>query len=260
MSFDEIDNNGPLGQEDDPRAKAAARLKELRAKIAERRVISSQAETTSQPASTTTPTVSTDQEDYAPGSIATFTASGFAQGEVVEFSIKEIVPGANGVLDDYGSIIQRDNAPGDLDLTPGVVEVEWEVPPDPDGTGPMVAPALDATLKLTAEGQSSGLQATTTFTDSINPAPIQVYYNPLPEDGVRNFFDELQPTVSDTLVSITSITVSRDGTLIYYDQGENGFDPDIANPDNIFSAGNPGGTQIWGDGDVSNGAAPGFRK
>lgn len=44
----------------------------------------------------------------------------------------------------------------------------------------------------------------------------------------------------------------------YYDQWENGYDPDIANPSNLYSAENPGGTQIWGDGDPANGAPPGF--
>ncbi|MGB7427344.1 MAG: hypothetical protein WA933_05990, partial [Microcoleaceae cyanobacterium] len=91
-----------------------------------------------------------------------------------------------------------------------------------------------------------------------NPAPLQTYFNPLPEAFVRDFFDDLQRNVSDELVSVTSITISRDGTLVYYDQGENGFDDDIANPTNLYNADNLGGTQIWGDGDVTNGAAPGI--
>jgi hypothetical protein len=52
--------------------------------------------------------------------------------------------------------------------------------------------------------------------------------------------------------------MSRDGTLIYYDQWENGYDSNITNPTNIYSIGNPGGTQIWGDGIDENGAAPGI--
>lgn len=58
--------------------------------------------------------------------------------------------------------------------------------------------------------------------------------------------------------SYISIAVFADDTIIYYDQWENGFDADIANPKNIYSAANPGGTQIWGDGDPSNGYPPGY--
>ncbi|MCB9138801.1 MAG: DUF11 domain-containing protein [Caldilineaceae bacterium] len=55
-----------------------------------------------------------------------------------------------------------------------------------------------------------------------------------------------------------SLSVAADNTVIYYDQHENGYEVDIANPADLWSASNPGGTQIWGDGDPSNGSAPGF--
>ena len=139
------------------------------------------------------------------------------------------------------------------------------MPTDSDGSGSGIPDALNATVLLAASG-SDGQVATTTFTDA-NPAPLQIYYNPLPEGDVRNFFDLLQPAyvvdgflreTSDTLVSVTSITLSQDGILVYWDQGENGYDADIANPDNVYSPTNLGGTQIWGDDNPSNGIAPGF--
>lgn len=46
------------------------------------------------------------------------------------------------------------------------------------------------------------------------------------------------------------------GTIVYYDQWENGYDSDIANPLNLYSGSNTGGTQIWGDGIASNGCVP----
>ncbi len=92
------------------------------------------------------------------------------------------------------------------------------------------------------------------------PEPVQYFYLPLPEASVQRTLVELQPnrTVGQTIRSVTSLTTTRDNTIIYYDQWENGYDIDIANPVNIYSASNPGGTQIWGDGDPSNGIPPGF--
>ena len=47
------------------------------------------------------------------------------------------------------------------------------------------------------------------------------------------------------MTTYISIAAVADGTIIYYDQWENGYDGDIANPANLYSGGNPGGTQIW---------------
>ncbi len=61
---------------------------------------------------------------------------------------------------------------------------------------------------------------------------------------------------------IIAITISETGSLIYYDQWEHaagggrGYDTDIANPTDPYSSGNPGGTQIWGDGVLANGCPP----
>ena len=51
----------------------------------------------------------------------------------------------------------------------------------------------------------------------------------------------------NTYVSVAAIA---DGTVIYYDQWEDGFEPVINVPTQAT-------TQIWGDGDLANGIAPG---
>ena len=94
-----------------------------------------------------------------------------------------------------------------------------------------------------------------------NPVPVQFFYVPLPEDQI---LQALQTTNTNGSASTNpvqtyiSIAAIADNTVIYYDQWENGFDPDVANPMNLYSVGNPGGTQIWGDGNSANGAPPGI--
>jgi len=94
--------------------------------------------------------------------------------------------------------------------------------------------------------------------------PVQTFYVPVPED------QRLEAMVAiaggrtgdyaprDPIHSVLSIAVFANDTQIHYDQWEDGFDPNIAKPLNVYAAGNPGGTQIWGDGDAANGYPPGF--
>ena len=90
-----------------------------------------------------------------------------------------------------------------------------------------------------------------------NPTPAQLFYVPFPEDqlllGLQGISAGAPTNPMTTYVAIAAVA---DGTIVYYDQWENGYDADIANPANLYSGGNPGGTQIWGDGDASNGAPP----
>lgn len=95
-----------------------------------------------------------------------------------------------------------------------------------------------------------------------NPPPVQVYYVPLPENQV---FDALQsifpgnvacgfsgvPEVQNPIATYISIATVADNTVIYYDHWEDGFEMEISNP-----AQNT--TEIWGDGDMSNGVPPSF--
>jgi len=95
-----------------------------------------------------------------------------------------------------------------------------------------------------------------------NPTPVQLFYVPFPEDELLQGLQAIEsggPSNAPTnpVTTYISIAAVANNTIVYYDQWENGYDPDIANPLNLYSGGNPGGTQIWGDGNAANGAPPG---
>jgi hypothetical protein len=105
--------------------------------------------------------------------------------------------------------------------------------------------------------------ATVGIARAVNPTPVQLFYVPFPEDQLLQGLQAIEsggPSNApvDPVTNFISIAAVGDGTIIYYDQWENGYDADIANPLNLFSGGNPGGTQIWGDGNAANGAPPGM--
>lgn len=93
-----------------------------------------------------------------------------------------------------------------------------------------------------------------------NPPPLQTYFVSEPEDHQWTAYKAIigSANPSNNIRTHIGITIGFAGTLVYYDQWENGYDATINNPANIWSSGNPGGTQIWGDGIASNGVAPGF--
>lgn len=97
----------------------------------------------------------------------------------------------------------------------------------------------------------------------VNSSPIQVYYVPEPEDHQLQAYGRIttgsiSTAASSPIRTYISITISTANMLVYYDQWENGYDDDIANPANIWSVTNTAGTQIWGDNDPSNGMPPGY--
>jgi len=121
--------------------------------------------------------VKTDLEDYAPGSTAYITATGFKPGSTIEFAIQEDAnrPGDDGIANIYTPFYVTDGGEGDLDgEVDGNITTTWFVPSDPDGDGPEVASALNATLHLTATGNGTDATfgtaddqvARTTFTDA----------------------------------------------------------------------------------------------
>ncbi|WP_256580549.1 DUF5801 repeats-in-toxin domain-containing protein, partial [Pseudomonas sp. Irchel s3h14] len=126
-----------------------------------------------------TPTVTTDLSDYAPGSTATITASGFAAGSTVKFEVDHATgAGADNLWGTPDDVLDTDTGEGhepwyvtdggagDLDgQVNGSVTTSWYVNPD-DSAG--------ATFLLTAAsagddrvfGTSDDSVATTSFTDS----------------------------------------------------------------------------------------------
>ena len=80
---------------------------------------------------------------------------------------------------------------------------------------------------------------------------VQEFYLPMPEAQARQSFATIASGVGTNLDSITSIVITGDGTLIYYDQWEDGYETDLAHPAQST-------TQVWGDGNDANGIPPGF--
>ena len=96
------------------------------------------------------------------------------------------------------------------------------------------------------------MRATAAF--AVNSAPVQLFYVPFPEDQLLQGLQSINSADPvDPVTDYISIAAVANGTIIYYDQWENGYDTDIANPTDLYSSpGNLDGTQIWGDGNVAN--------
>lgn len=74
----------------------------------------------------------------------------------------------------------------------------------------------------------------------------------MPEQQIYTALNTVQPGGTSTTQSSTySIVVTGDGTVIVYDQWEDGYETDLRNP-------TQSSTQIWGDGNDANGIVPGF--
>ena len=92
-----------------------------------------------------------------------------------------------------------------------------------------------------------GLAAT-----SLGAAPLETYYVPIPEGDIQEALAELNPNnTSSNIESVVSIALGFGGTIVRYDHQEDGYEADLENPLQAT-------TEIWGDGNPANGAAPGF--
>jgi uncharacterized repeat protein (TIGR01451 family) len=79
------------------------------------------------------------------------------------------------------------------------------------------------------------------------------FYIPYPTDSLAQFFIGPGSATVDGIENIIGISVLRDGSLIYYDEWEDGLEPNLFFPTQAS-------TQVWGDGDTSNGVAPTVRQ
>ncbi len=92
---------------------------------------------------------------------------------------------------------------------------------------------------------------------------VQYFYVPFPEEQILAMLTAVEnggPSAAPTepITTYVTITAVADGTIICYDQWENGYDVDLAQTLDTYNATtNPDGTQIWGDQNLANGAAPG---
>ncbi|MBL9113959.1 MAG: DNRLRE domain-containing protein [Verrucomicrobiaceae bacterium] len=83
---------------------------------------------------------------------------------------------------------------------------------------------------------------------------IHDFYVPMPESQVRTAFVAIEPAsgvVGTTMESVISIVATGTGTIIHYDEWEDGYEVDINNPVQAT-------TKIWGDGNNANGVPPGM--
>jgi uncharacterized repeat protein (TIGR01451 family) len=84
-----------------------------------------------------------------------------------------------------------------------------------------------------------------------DPYPIQTYFVPLPEvDLFQKTFESINAAKADPpVISLISFAISTADTVIWYDHWEDGYEKDVTKP--VQST-----TQVWGDGDSSNGCHP----
>src|SRR5258706_1892879 len=120
-----------------------------------------------------TATLSSDQTDYAPGSTATLTGSGFQAGETVTLQVLHDPTGGDDATSPAHQpwTVAADSS--------GNFVTTWQVPADQDEVG--------ATLKATADGQTSTLHAEVVFTDaSLNSVAIGAQTGTTPTYGTSS--------------------------------------------------------------------------
>jgi uncharacterized repeat protein (TIGR01451 family) len=115
-------------------------------------------------------------------------------------------------------------------------------------------------LKHTARGRR-GLAAVNVGYDFSFATPIQTFFVPFPETDMVNDMLKVINGAADNLgnlyvrgqmVSLVSVAISTDNTVIWYDHWEDSYEKDITS--GITS----NYTQVWGDGKASNGCRPGL--
>jgi hypothetical protein len=77
-----------------------------------------------------------------------------------------------------------------------------------------------------------------------------IFYVPIPENEARDFLEDINTSNNDPTQVYIGLSVLSEG-LIVFDQWEDGYEVDITKPLQTTS-------KIWGDGDLSNGIAPGY--
>jgi large repetitive protein len=80
---------------------------------------------------------------------------------------------------------------------------------------------------------------------------VQDFYLPMPEAQISQVNGTIISGSAGAINSTFSIVVTGGGTVIYYDQWEDGYETDLGNPTQST-------TQIWGDGNDAHGIPPGF--
>jgi IgGFc binding protein len=89
--------------------------------------------------------------------------------------------------------------------------------------------------------------------DVLDNTALQTFYIPFPESSMfTDFFFPIRPDRSvGPVVSLISASISTDNTVIWYDHWEDGFDSDATNATTRSKT-----TEVWGDGNATNGCRP----
>jgi uncharacterized repeat protein (TIGR01451 family) len=84
--------------------------------------------------------------------------------------------------------------------------------------------------------------------------PVQTFFVPLPEVTLfEETFESINRKAKPPIISMISFAISTTDTVIWYDHWEDGYEDDVTNPASST-------TQVWGDGDSSNGCHPNVSK
>lgn len=117
----------------------------------------------------------------------------------------------------------------------------------------------DNSIPANCANGTVNINVTPNYLDPCDEAPkAKTFYLPFPEN-TANLYTALRNSanangaslISNVVRSVTSIKSPYTNVMITYDHWEDGYETDITNP--IQST-----TQIWGDGILSNGVAPGY--
>ena len=119
----------------------------------------------------------------------------------------------------------------------------------------LVSSAMILALLVSLFPQVVGLPLPGAAADT-NPAPVQTFYVTLPEADALTVLRAINTAAVSPVTTYFSIAIGVTGTYVYYDQWENGYDSDMANPTNGYTSANPGGTQTWGNGNCADGFPP----
>ncbi|MBK8517411.1 MAG: DUF11 domain-containing protein [Saprospiraceae bacterium] len=102
---------------------------------------------------------------------------------------------------------------------------------------------------INTQGDNNCTTTSVTFRTIFN-CKTTTFYVPMPENEARDFLEDINTGNDDPTTVYIGIALSGEG-FITYDHWEDGYEADITFP--MQST-----TQIWGDGDLTNGVAPGF--
>mmetsp|Transcript_31205 Transcript_31205/g.67564 ORF Transcript_31205/g.67564 Transcript_31205/m.67564 type:complete len:1415 (-) Transcript_31205:330-4574(-) len=112
-----------------------------------------------------------------------------------------------------------------------------------------VGSGLSLPLVLGVAAIGSTMLSTKVMAQDPKVTPVETYFLPVGETALLESMKKVNSRATSPLNSMQSITMAADGTVLWFDHWEDGFETDIINP-------KQSSTLVIGDGDGSNGCAP----